>query len=798
MHSTGLQLILLSLLLFTSAKAASQADIVPSAENVSTLSWVDGPATLSTYRPDDSYLYWFRPDDADLMLRSGQGALRFDPVNLTMVSVETDSGSLDSQMRFQVRLKNDELWQARLKQPVPRRYDFPIRINESGNWFHHIAIYDLELCRVNPDGSLNDVGTVEVDGSLEWRAWADGGSFVWDLNAPSLEIQSMSLTWVVGEAHTIYGVGTKNDSGRRGTLNYKISEGLPVATKTFELPHEIVLPNEGGYIQKDHLSLSHEIRIEDISWPTEDWGGDYPFEYLDRISKLPFEIVNFSDEAQDVRLRFIHSPHPLTGCVPMLLDASGQQTGIPIQTSKNWHKKLGGKHDLPYDGEWVHTSTRVTVPANSKLSLNYAIVYAEWQGLPAASVGQLSLVGWGGNGFWTQMALGSWGENFCFQPGRVLRRAMLTDIRPTMQIGFERSRPYSWTANVGGGDVGMIKDSEGKYLAWVDAESSYLAGGPNRAEVLVEERLPSGAATLKTNVILPRSNDFLRTSLRVRFDVHKPLPFQRFALVQMGNDYYSTAKGQTLAYSYEGSDPKIVDLSKRGNDSSKPVLEQELGKHGAWVSLFGDLPESNSPKGYAERGLILREFKGRVGGKVIDTPWLLSYPVKDRSPNYNAEFSIDPDVRHFEPGDYIEALVEWVVLPPKAEDYFGANADFKARLASKDRTWELIAEAAVEQSGLQEFTYQEARAGIVLASGSGLANLAVRGFPSAGQYGCFERVESELLALGERFSEEAEPQWAWEPESRTWTCYLSVRSPNQIKTVEAREFIFKELSSVWN
>ena len=66
MRSTAFQLLLLSLLLFASAKAAPLADIVPSADNVSTLSWVDGPATLSTYRTDDSY----PPIGSDLMMRT--------------------------------------------------------------------------------------------------------------------------------------------------------------------------------------------------------------------------------------------------------------------------------------------------------------------------------------------------------------------------------------------------------------------------------------------------------------------------------------------------------------------------------------------------------------------------------------------------------------------------------------------------------------------------------------------------------------------------------------------------------
>ncbi|MDC0497459.1 hypothetical protein OAN72_00645 [bacterium] len=792
MQFSVFQFIIFILLLSVSAKAAHLVDIVPSAENVSTLSWVDGPATLSTYRTDDSYLYWFRPDDAGLMLRSGQGAFRFDSVNLSMVSVETKAGRLDSRMQFHVRLQNGELWQARLKQPVSRGYDFPIRINESGNWFHHIAIYALELCRVNPDGSLNDVGTVAVDGSLEWRAWADSGSFVWDLREPAeLEVESISATWEVGESKPLSVAGEKQQQGWSLVLPYTLSDSLPVIAETTSTPVTVALPEGGGYLEEQALTHSTEIRIEDIPWPSEAWGGDYPREYLDRISKLPLELSNPSNENLEIRLRFVHPPHPLTGCVPMLLDASGQQTGIPVQTSKNWHEKLGGKHDLPYDGEWVRTSTRVTVPAKSQLNLTYAIAYAQWQGLPAASVGQLSLVGWGGNGFWTQMALGSWGENFCFQPGRVLRRAMITDIRPTMQKGYVSGQNYSWTTNVGGGDVGMIQDSEGKYLAWVDAESKYLAGGPNRSEVLVEERLASDAARMKTNIILPRSNDFLRTSLRVRLDVHKPLHFKRFALVQMGNDYYNTAVGNALAYGYESSGPKVVDLPKRSKDSRRPAFTKELGKSGAWFSLFADLPEPNSPKGYAERGLIIREFKGRVGGKAIDTPWLLSYPVKDRSPNYNAELSIDPSIKRFEAGDYVEALVEWVALPPNAEEYYGANEDFRAQLAAKDRTWKLISEAAAEESGLQEFTYEQAKAGIVLNSGSGLANLAVSGMPPSSEGAWFEIVGGKSVPLGERFAEEAEPQWVWNPQSGAWICYLSVRSPSQIEGDSERKLILK-------
>ncbi|CAA6679895.1 Unannotated [Lentimonas sp. CC4] len=780
------------LLCFAFGLFSLQADTpVPSAENISTLSWVDGPPVLNTSRPDDSYLYWFRPNEADLVLASGTGSLRFDPVSVGIETVTVGERALQSQMLFQVRLADGALWQARLTQPVKRNYEFPIRINESGNWFHHVAVYGLELCAVNADGSLSDTQVVPIEGSLEWRAWADRGTFSWDFNAPAdLEIKSATITWKIPEAATL--MSTVADTAATNwavSMAYTLDNGIPTPAVERATPVQVTLPQQGGAVVQDSMTSAIEIQMAELAWPDAN-GSDYPASDLDRITRLPLQLSNPTDAAQDVRLRFIHPRHPVTGFVPMLLDDQGRQTGIPVQTSKNWHKKLGGTTDLPYDGQWIRTSARVTVPANTTLDLEYAIVHAQWQGLPAASVGQLSLVGWGGNGFWTQMALGSWGETFCFQPGRVLRRAMLTDIRPTLQRGLGKGKELAWTSNVGGGDVGLIKDTEGKYLAWVDAKSTYLAGGPNRAEVLIEETLATGAATLKTNIILPRSNDYVRTSLRVRFDVSKPLPFKRFALLQVGTDYYSTGIAHSLAYGSDASDTKVVRLEQE-KPNQKLVVRKELKASNAWFALFGDLPEASSRNSYGERGLIVREFQGRVAGKPVDHAWLASYAVKDNAPNFNAEITVAPDVSSFEAGDYIEALFEWVILPPKAEDYYGPNADFKGELAAKERTWELVPGAAVEGSGVQEFTFQVAQSGLSLKSGSGLASLAVRGFadPNSGQW--FERVDGNLEVLGARFSEEAEPQWVWNPLTGFWDCYLSVRSPSQIDGCAERIFVFE-------
>jgi hypothetical protein len=309
--------------------------------------------------------------------------------------------------------------------------------------------------------------------------------------------------------------------------------------------------------------------------------------------------------------------------------------------------------------------------------------------------------------------------------------------------------------------------------------------------VLFEETLATGAATLKTHIILPRSNDYVRTSLRVRFDVKKPLLFRRFALLQMGTDYYSTAVAHSLAYGFDGSETQLLRLDAIEEGDPALVFQQELGASNAWFALLGDLPDASSRVSYGERGLIVREFKGRVAGQAVDRAWLSSYAVKDNAPNFNAELTVAPDVTGFAAGDYIEALLEWVVLPPQAEDYYGPNTELKQQLAAQGRGWKLVPGAAKQGSGVQAFTFQDAQAGISLKQGSGLASLAVSGFsdPNAGQW--YERIGGQLVALGARFPEEAGPQWAWNPLTEAFDCYLSVRSPSQIAGGAERVFVFE-------
>ena len=49
-----------------------------------------------------------------------------------------------------------------------------------------------------------------------------------------------------------------------------------------------------------------------------------------------------------------------------------------------------------------------------------------------------------------------------------------------------------------------------------------------------------------------------------------------------------------------------------------------------------------------------------------------------------------PDVKALQAGDYVEAVVEHIVMPQHAEDYYGPNANLRAALQGGQDTWRMI------------------------------------------------------------------------------------------------------------
>ena len=376
----------------------------------------------------------------------------------------------------------------------------------------------------------------------------------------------------------------------------------------------------------------------------------------------------------------------VTGVSAMLRDEEGNPTGIPVQLSKNWHNEEAAG---VYRGTWFHPITRLRLPAGSETELELVISYGNWGGVAAASHAQLSLIGWGNNQHWSQSALGSWGESICYEPGQGQAQCTITDVRPVMVNGGKDEAKWKWTSNVGGGDFFRFFDPSGKRVAHSSMQTAYLKHGPCLSEVVFSGRVGEGIRH-SAAVSLPRTDDIVRGSYRLRMDVDEPMDFSRFVIFQVGADTYNFTQEGKMAVGNAGGLQKEWK-TKWGGDTyrTEPL---ELSGVAPWVSLHeGSDFGSHKLKGaWANRGIVVRSWKARLGGKDASA-WMAEHGVKRHSSETStADFVPPPGVTRLEPGDFIEATFEHIVMPQSAAEYYGPNRSLRDALGENGNTWRMI------------------------------------------------------------------------------------------------------------
>lgn len=762
--------------------------LLPSGQDMIRLAWVQGPPVLQAFRPIDQHLRGFREGDALLGFRGGEWGMLFDPrslkverltasattdlagelLDLPAMRQRWDVGTLDLKV-----VSGGKTYQPSggpIKKNAP---DYsPIHIVESGDWFQHIAVYDLEL---------HDESGKRLDAKswLEIRAWGDRCLFEWFVE-PAIEgTTGLSISLDSDSA-----TQSAEAAGRRVQLGVAFKDGkmIPLPDESQGVKLSATSLNE--YTQGDpQIRYSAITDAWEILIPRQDWPGDGDLAYnkalLDRISRFSLDLENTAGTARDVRLRFIHDHHPLTGYVPMMLDAQGRQTGLPIQNSKNWHSKKGDKQ--PYDGTWIHLTTRVRLEPGAKVSWQYTMPHAVWQGVPLSSAAQLSLIGWGFNGFWVQMALGSWGETLCIQPGRTMRRAFITDIRPFMTLGKSSGKPYDWTYNAGGGDIAKIVGTDGKLVMWQSAVTDFDMIGPNLSHVRVTERTQDDSMRMVIDTYLPRSTSIVRSYFKVRLDVLKDVTFREFALLQLGSDYYNELNAHSISWGSAAG--RAGNTAPPAGESGHVGESVHLEGRAPWIALHGLPPDAES-KSEAVRGAIVRDYRAVIGGKASNELWLAPSRAGKR---VAADLTLPARVDRLQKGDRIELLVEIVVVPPNAEAYYGPDAGLRERLATSPDSWEEVAHEATNQEieidGQQALFPATLQANGQLQSSFKVRSLArmgticIAGLPDPSMWQIGDIVGNAWRPLGQRFPEEADPQLTYDPHQGTWTAVLSLVFP---------------------
>ncbi len=481
----------------------------------------------------------------------------------------------------------------------------------------------------------------------------------------------------------------------------------PVKVQAFELPDSA--PRSVDYVAARGW---HRVDLNGIEPIVPEGGAD---KQNDAIERVRLVLSNPTEREQVARLLFEKDGSgmrqrigaSITGVSAMLRDSEGHPTGIPVQLSKNWHNRAEGG---VYAGGWFHGFSQVRLPAKSTVELELTLVYGHWGGVAAASHAQLCLIGWGSNQRWDESALGSWGESICYEPDQVQADCSILDVRPVMVGSMNHGQPWGWTHNVGGGDIFRMFTPAGERLRHSAMRAAYHRYGPCLTEVTYSGRLGRDQGRVQDHriehaatVSLARTDDLVRGIYRLRLDVKEAAEFSRFVIFQIGADTYSYTGEQKMAVGNETG--LIKEWATEWGGNVYRMLPLECTGRVAWVSLHEAVRGRNEPQGaWANRGIVIRSWKARLGGKNA-LPWIAEHGVNARgNPSSTLDIVPPPSVTRLEPGDFVEATIEHVVMPQFAKDYYGPNAALRAALTESENSWRMIYREAVGNDRQVEMT----------------------------------------------------------------------------------------------
>ena len=546
----------------------------------------------------------------------------------------------------------------------------PVRFVESGRFFQRVVVDGLQFAGVE--------GTkFAVPGNLEIALWPDRLSLSLGLDEPAMPREG------------ILGIAAAGKSAS-ASLAKSARATLTLFGRGPEEPVGRIEADPALKVEFDTGLGCHVLRLPEKDWSNAK-GTYYPEEHLDRLDRWPLTLVNPSERPAVVRLMFTQTRDlPITGFTPMLCDPDGTPSGLPVQISKNWHQRPEKGH-LAYEGPWFHGFAFVRLPPKTRRELVFQMAYARYGGVPAASHAQLSLIGWGHNQFWDEAAIGSFGESICYEPGRVQRRCFIDDVRPLMTLPVAGGKPWGWAENSGGGDFLVWVDEDGAYRGFRATRTDYRAQGPCLTDVRYLEETAGGEIAARMDVSLARSDDYLRAFHHIRYDVRRPVKWQRLAFYQLGADFYNdtparrVAVGDAQGVREEWTPPQSPGSYDR---RSVPLVGDQ-----PWISIHG-LDRASLRKGSAaaSRGLILRSWRARLGGKDGVAPHFSTYVNEWGQGNFKTaiEVSPPPDLTALVPGDFVEAEIELVSFPAEAQSYYGPNESFRTTLRADADTWCLV------------------------------------------------------------------------------------------------------------
>jgi hypothetical protein len=161
----------------------------------------------------------------------------------------------------------------------------------------------------------------------------------------------------------------------------------------------------------------------------------------------------------------------------------------------------------------------------------------------------------------------------------------------------------------------------------------------------------------------------------------------------VGADTYSDTRERKMALGNE--DGLVSEWETQFGGGEYRTQRRECTGRVPWISLHEAVSRDASKSGaWANRGIVIRQWDARLGGRPA-RPFMAEYGTDPRGTNTSiADILPPPGVTRLEPGDYVEATFEHVIVPQNAPDYYGPNASLEAALARDGDTWRMIAREA--------------------------------------------------------------------------------------------------------
>jgi hypothetical protein len=632
------------------------------------------PTRLKGMRRAQSQANTFARENPDLVVQTGFYSLRFDCDDMLLTGYDALQGSdyvtalnedvtTFSPAELSLRIVKDGTLYTCVGGTVQSETEQHVRLIESGQVvqrFDHVG-----LIFKSEQGAV-----LEKEGRFEVTAWPDHVVFALDFT----DVQNVTKTEIelTSPGGKTYHVSEHKARAVLMLQPHLDQEYYPLKSSSYI--REACALTDGKNLEttfdEAEAGLRFDLPMEPVKFPRD----------IDRLDEFEITVKNFSSGPQNIPLIFNETrTTAITGTSMLLCEEDGRPSGIPVQISKNWHRDPD--HRVVHEGSWLRGYAVVPMRGKETRTFRLRVVTGYWGGVPAVSVAQLCLIGYGGNWKWDESGLGCWGESMCYDPSQHLGSSFVADVRAAFTAGKSSGKTHEWTENMGGGDFLVYTDRQGTFHWGKRLKTAYHWTGPNMTEVLYSGVTDDDKIRFNYRVRSVRTGDYHRRFHAYKYEfLERVSSPETLVFHQWAADYYNSAKFDRFHVGDQTGLKKTLEC---------PSVEEPISFQDAWLA-FED--HSASDKGIVEakayRGLL--SMSSQNGSKDLD---IYLHLRTSRGCAYLFDVGLKSLDDSFAAGDVVTGQFEFIMPPKEPEVYWGADSEFKSRLKTYEgNAWQAVAD----------------------------------------------------------------------------------------------------------